>query len=217
MPASAGEDFASIANNTMLEIFVRGFNVPIEVVKSPLPDLYADLRENPQFFLAAARLMSIMFLRLSGVVDEILHLQLGLDGSRLNVDFSGRRFKVYSNVEPPQIEIAGVSQLVRSAPTDEPQAVSNVMFDGNRWFDIDRGGVAFSGEADGKRVLFFVSGEALEDHFGAGVGEPSYLAAFDTKVLEIQRIAAQLLRLGRMDDERRVFIRTADVSSLAGG
>ena len=214
---SATEDFASTANSTMLEIFVRGFNVPLEVVKSPLPDLYADLKNDPTFFLAAARLMSVMFLRLSGVVEEVTRLELQLNGERLQVGFSGRRFKVYSNVEAPPIEVAGYCDLVRAVITPEPHVVRNVMFDGARWWDFDRGGVTFSGEADRKRVLFFVSEEALTDHFGAGVGDASRLAAFDANVIKIQQIAIQLLRVGRMDDERRVFIRTADVSALGGG
>ena len=215
LPVSPSEDMASTANSSMLEIFVRGFNVPVEVIKSPLPDLYADLKNDPTFFVAAARLMSIMFLRLSGVVEEVTRLDLSLEQSRLNVAFTGRRFKVYSNVEAPNIDVLGVCELIRASLGEEPHpVVSNVMFDGRRWWDFDRGGVTFSGEADGKRLLFFVSEEALEDHFGAGAGENSHLAAFDASVLELQRIATRLLLIGRMDDERRVFIRTADVSSL---
>jgi Protein of unknown function (DUF1488)/CHAT domain len=214
---STSEDFASTANSTMLEIFVRGLNVPIEVIKSPLPDLYTDLKNDPTFFLAAARLMSVMFLRLSGVVEEVTRLEFQLDGERLQVRFAGRRFKVYSNVDAPRIEVAGFCDLLRAAIESEPHVVSNVMFDGARWWDFDRGGVTFSGEADGKRVLFFVSEEALADHFGAGMGDSSPLAAFDANVIEIQRIGIHLLRIGRMDDERRVFIRTADVSALGRG
>src|SRR5205814_1582885 len=103
--------------------------------------------------------------------NEVTRLDLKLEGTRLNVAFSGRRFKVYSNVEAPTIEVTGACELIRADAGEEPPPlVSNVMFDGRRWWDIDRGGVAFSGEAHGKRVLFFVSEEALQDHFGAGAG-----------------------------------------------
>jgi Protein of unknown function (DUF1488)/CHAT domain len=213
-----GPGTAELANQTMLEMFVRGFNVPLQVTHSPLPGLYKELRDRPALFIAAAKLISTMWLRLSGVVALIDELTLELTNSILSVRFRGRRFRAYTNADATVLEVVGSCELNRDAvKVTPPIKVHDVMFDGERRFDLTRGGVFFTGEADGKRILCFISEAALQDYFQAGTKTDSALQAFDVNVAEIHRIAIDLLKNGRLDDERRLFIRSADVSALRRG
>jgi hypothetical protein len=69
---------ASDINDAAFEMFVRGFGVPLEVPHSPLPALYEDLQGDAELFLAAARLVGVLWLRLSAVVAEVHVLDLAL-------------------------------------------------------------------------------------------------------------------------------------------
>jgi len=218
LPIPDRNEMSDVANQSFLEMFVRGFDVPLQVTQSPLPGLYAELKNNSMLFSAAARLMAILWLRLSGVIETVEKLSFEIKDAGLSVDFRGQRFQRYNNVKAAVIEIQGVCELAREGATlSVPSKIHEVMFDGERRFDIVRGTVVFSGEADGKRILCFLSEEALLDYFGADPSKDGLLAAFDSNVAEIQRIAIALLKNGRLDEERRLFIRTADVSTLRGG
>lgn len=217
LPVPSGVAVADLANQSMLEMFVRGFNVPLPVTQSPLPGLYAEIANQPALFLAAARLVAVLWLRLSGVIATVDELSLNLDGSTLSVQFRGERFRAYQNANPTVLQLTGTCRLDRAGATLElPAKVNEVMFDGERQFDILRGAIVFSGEADGKRMLCVISEEALMDYFGAHPNKEGLLDAFDSNVDQIHRIAIALLRNGRLDDERRLFIRSADVSALQG-
>jgi hypothetical protein len=209
---------SDVANQSFLEMFVRGFDVPLQVMQSPLPGLFAELKNSPMLFSAAARLMAILWLRLSGVIETIEKLSFEIKDARLSVDFRGQRFQRYNNVKPTVIEVQGICELAREgAALEVATKIHEVMFDGERKFDIVRGAIVFSGEADGKRILCFLSEEALQDYFDSHPSKEGLLAAFDSHVAEIQRIAIALLKNGRLDEERRLFIRTADVSALRSG
>lgn len=100
-----------------LESFIAGgflsqYNNIIEVSKSPIPDLYRPLRQMPEKFQKFARLISVIYLKLSNTVEDILLLDLQfLSSQQLQVRFKGRRPQRYSNVEPSVIEINGICPL----------------------------------------------------------------------------------------------------------
>lgn len=78
-----------------------------------------------------------------------------------------------------------------------------------RW-DFERHALAFVAHDGPKRVLCLISGEALEDHFGA-VGEREGMeAAFIGHRDAIEGKARQLYRAGRVDEQGRVLLRSAD-------
>lgn len=95
-------------DDTLLEALVRRQNAPISVESSPLPKLYTVLGDRPEYFMAAARLLAILWLKLSGTIEHVLELSLNLEGAgTLVVSFRGRRARVYGNVDPPVIAIEG--------------------------------------------------------------------------------------------------------------
>ncbi len=102
-------------NDTMLELFLSGrgdTGETLAVKGSPFPILAAKRPTDRDQFLAFARLFAVLMLRLSGVVERILQLDLRfVSDDALAVDFSGVRAKVYSNVEPTRIEVSGTCKL----------------------------------------------------------------------------------------------------------
>lgn len=80
----------------------------------------------------------------------------------------------------------------------------------HRW-DFDRFAMAFVAHDGDKRVLCLISGEALEDHFGAvGGGQVGMEAAFLRNRDEIESKARELYRAGRVDERGRVLLLSAD-------
>lgn len=102
-------------NGTMLDLFVSGrggIGDALAVKASPFPALAAQGVADRDQFLAFARLLAVLMLRLSGVVERILRLDLRfISEDALAVHFSGVRAKVYSNVEPSRIEVTGTCEL----------------------------------------------------------------------------------------------------------
>lgn len=81
--------------------------------------------------------------------------------------------------------------------------------------DRERGGVVFRAETDRGQIVCFVSWGALSDPFYVSEsGAKGALAAFKNDRSEIERLATELLDIGRLDDERRLLIRSADVQAL---
>jgi hypothetical protein len=96
-----------------MEVFVRGQNTPIQVINSPFPELYSDLKGDIPYFLAVARLVGVLWLRLSGVVQDIFKLDFKMvNGEKMSVVFEGLRPRKYSNVEPTKIKVEGTCKLV---------------------------------------------------------------------------------------------------------
>ena len=84
----------------------------LQVIVSPLPQLYRQFGQAPERFKKFARLISILYLKLSNTVENILRLDLELPGTtQLQVKFKGIRPKFYSNVDPPTIEFEGICSL----------------------------------------------------------------------------------------------------------
>jgi hypothetical protein len=79
----------------------------------------------------------------------------------------------------------------------------------HRW-DFDRFAMAFIAHDGEKRVLCLISGEALEDHFGAIEGREGMEAAFLGHRDEIESKAREMYRQGRVDEQGRVLLRSTD-------
>jgi hypothetical protein len=82
-------------------------------------------------------------------------------------------------------------------------------------YDLDRDVVTFSGEAGGKLVQCAVSGEALEDHFGAdGVDQDGRLKIFRSQRSNFERMARIKYATWPVEDVGSVLITTEDVDEL---
>jgi hypothetical protein len=82
-------------------------------------------------------------------------------------------------------------------------------------YDIDRDIVTFSGEAGGRLVRCAVSGEALEDHFGAdGVDQDGRLKIFRANRSTFERMARTKYLTWPVEDVGGVLIKTDDVDKL---
>ncbi len=102
---------AGLFNETTLEMFVRGGN-EFQISASAIPSLYRSFGQTGKRFEKFARLTSVLQLKLSNTVDEILKLDLKLLNSKeVQVGFRGRRPRRYTNVEPSIIEFNGVCPL----------------------------------------------------------------------------------------------------------
>ena len=102
---------AGLLNEATLEMFVRGTN-GFEISASPIPPLYRSIGNRQAQFEKYARLTSILYLKLSNTVEEILQFDLKLlNSNQVEVKFKGRRHKRFTNVEPYIFEVNGTCQL----------------------------------------------------------------------------------------------------------
>jgi hypothetical protein len=84
----------------------------VQKIASPLPELYQTLRDDKVRFLAAARLMCILYLKLTGVVEHVFKLDLTFEGERtLSISFEGQRPARYANMAPLMISFDGLCEL----------------------------------------------------------------------------------------------------------
>jgi hypothetical protein len=101
-------------NDALLEAFIQGINTPIRVKQSPLPSLYKATESDVHDFLAYARLLAVLWLKLSGVVEHIYRLDMSMQSeSELAVSFEGQRPRTYVNQVPSVIKVDGVCLLTR--------------------------------------------------------------------------------------------------------
>ena len=100
-----------LLNEATLEMYVRGTN-GFQISASPIPRLYRSIGKRPDQFEKCARLMSILYLKLSNTVEEILQFDLKLlNSNQVEVKFKGRRHKRFMNLEPHTFEVNGTCQL----------------------------------------------------------------------------------------------------------
>ena len=100
-----------LLNETTLEMYVRGTN-GFQVSSSPIPLLYRSIANRPGQFEKCARLISILYLKLSNTVEEILQFDLKLlNSNQVEVKFKGRRRKRFINEEPYIFQVNGICQL----------------------------------------------------------------------------------------------------------
>lgn len=100
-------------NQGLLEHSVQGRDGGLQIKGSPFPKLYAGMGDDPETFLAYARLYAVVLLILSNTVESIQQLELHVRGAKeLSVKFEGQRAAYYSNEPPTQIKVKGVCRLV---------------------------------------------------------------------------------------------------------
>lgn len=108
---------SNVFDHVLPEIYIRGMSSSSrgfkpEVTKSPIPQLYRQFGQTPGRFKKFARLISILHLKLSNTIENVLQLDLELLGpTQLQVRFKGIRPKFYSNVDPSTIEFEGICSL----------------------------------------------------------------------------------------------------------
>lgn len=94
-------------NQIVQEIMLRGFQTPQQVQASPFPALYQQFSKDEKKFLESAWITGAMTLKTTGVIAEITTLALALVGTKLHVEFTGKRRRVYTNQDPATITISG--------------------------------------------------------------------------------------------------------------
>ena len=84
----------------------------LQVTESAIPKLYQQFGQTPERFKKFACLISILHLKLSNTIENVLQLDLELLGAtQLQVRFKGIRPKFYSNVPASTIEFEGICPL----------------------------------------------------------------------------------------------------------
>ena len=102
---------AGLFNETTLEMFIRGGN-GFQISASSIPSLYRSFGQTEKRFEKFARLTSVLQLKLSNTVEEILTLDLKLlNSNQVEIKFKGRRHKRFMNLEPHTFEVNGTCQL----------------------------------------------------------------------------------------------------------
>lgn len=95
----------------IIESMITRDNGLIREVKSPLPELFSLYGHDEKYFLETARLMSVLYLRLSGVVEHIFQLQLKMKEGFVSVEFEGQRALRYANQPAHIIKFSGDCSL----------------------------------------------------------------------------------------------------------
>ena len=100
-----------LLNEVTLEMYVRGTN-GFEISASPIPPLYRSIGNRQAQFEKYARLTSILYLKLSNTVEEILQFDLKLlNSNEVEIKFKGRRHKRFTNHKPHVFEVNGTCPL----------------------------------------------------------------------------------------------------------
>lgn len=104
-----------LTDNSLLESFISGssaYGSGIQIQESPILNIYRSFGRTVERFKKFARLTSVLYLKLSNTVEDILKLDLELlEPNQLQVNFKGRRRQIYTNVESPIIEVNGTCPL----------------------------------------------------------------------------------------------------------
>ena len=101
-----------VLNEITLEMYVRGTTNGFQILGSPIPPLYRIFGQKQAQFEKFARLVPILYLKLSNTVEEILQFDLKLSNSdEVEIKFKGRRHRRFTNVKPYEFEVNGTCQL----------------------------------------------------------------------------------------------------------
>jgi len=96
----------------MVESMITGNDGIIREVRSPLPRLFVEFGDNPEYFLEASRLMCVLYLILTRTVEHVFQLDLSMGrDDTVKVRFEGQRSPRYANVDPHTIKFEGVCNL----------------------------------------------------------------------------------------------------------
>jgi hypothetical protein len=99
-------------DQSMIESMINRSAGLVKQIESPLPTLYQLAGADKEYFLAAARLMCVLYLKLTGVVEHVFKLDLSFEGeATLRVRFEGERHTRYANVPPHTIAFDGLCEL----------------------------------------------------------------------------------------------------------
>ena len=107
----------TVFDQMLLEVQIRGelssqYGNRLQALASPIPALYQHFRKTPERFKRFARLISVLYLKLSGTVEDILQLDVELhDSAALQVKFKGRCHQLDVNEEPAFVEFEGSCPL----------------------------------------------------------------------------------------------------------
>ena len=107
----------TVFDQMLLEAQIRGelssqYGNRLQALSSPIPELYQHLRDTPQRFQKFARLMSVMYLKLSNTVEDILQLDIELlNSAELQIKFRGRRSQSDVNEDPIFLAFEGICPL----------------------------------------------------------------------------------------------------------
>ena len=86
--------------------------IRLQALTSPIPELYQHFKRTPETFEKFARLISVLYLKLSNTVEDILQLDLKLlNSTALQVKFKGQRFQYDINEDSALLEFEGVCPL----------------------------------------------------------------------------------------------------------
>lgn len=108
---------ANIFDQMLLEVQIRGdlssqYGNRLQALTSPIPELYQHFKSKPETFQKLARLVSVLYLKLSNTVEDIIQLDLKLvNPTELQVKFKGRRIQLDINQEPTLLEFEGICPL----------------------------------------------------------------------------------------------------------
>jgi hypothetical protein len=102
---------SSDPNDDLIEMFVRGMSVPIEVESSPFPQLYQELQTDIPRFLAACKLTAVLYLCMTGTIESVDLLEVRHSAGVLKIQFEGTRHRRYSNMAPYVMNLVGECQL----------------------------------------------------------------------------------------------------------
>ena len=115
--ASSSLTQTTVFDQMLLEAQIRGelssqYGNRLQALTSPIPELYQHYRNTPERFKKFARLISVLYLKLSNTVEDILQLDVELlNSTELQVKFKGRRSQFDINEEPGLLEFEGKCPL----------------------------------------------------------------------------------------------------------
>ena len=102
---------------SILESSIRGGGLSyrendLQILNSPIPNLYRSYGQTVEKFKKFACLISVLYLKLSGTVEDVLQLDLELlNPKQLHVIFKGHRPQGYTDVKPSTIQVDGICPL----------------------------------------------------------------------------------------------------------
>lgn len=107
----------TVFNQMLLETAIRGelssqYGNRLQALTSPIPELYLQFRNTPERFKKFARLISVLYLKLSNTVEDILQLDVELiNSTELKVKFKGQQLQFDINEDPVLLEFDGICPL----------------------------------------------------------------------------------------------------------
>jgi hypothetical protein len=107
--------------DSFFEMLVQGLSTPLQVAECPIQAIARSphAKDEPKRTLQWMRLIAIMFLKASGVIERVHELAIGpLGDSSVHVRFRGARSKKYSNVDAKIIEFEGDCPLPSAKQSD---------------------------------------------------------------------------------------------------